>query len=224
MALDSETIVRMVGQICRFPGVRRDLLRHFREAAETGHNSFFQVGGGLTFDGRPCLIHSFEGELYIFQLGQARARRLGIQDMTLNCVQTSPMRCRAIRPLVTLGAVHFSPIPGRGGIAVTVDVIDVERPGETDDALVYAVQMEAHREGPRVTGWAYPAAQPQKNETLSFELESAALKAEEYPVSGPVAVFVSLCTRPQPMDPFAGRDEVNPVQLSNLVGGIVEFQ
>lgn len=226
MTLDPDTFARVMEQTCRFPETHRDVMRYFLNASESGHNCYFQLGGGLTFNGRPCLVHYFEGELHLFPLGHARARRLDIESMTLDCIQTRPMSHREIRSMVTLGEVRFLPVAGQERFLVKIEVIEVcgPTPADVPFPFPYAVQMVVHGEGPQVTGWAYPSMQPQRNRTLSFELESARLTARERPISRPAVVFVSLCSPPQPLDPASGMDRVEIVQLSNVVGAIVDFR
>jgi hypothetical protein len=226
MALDPDTFARVMEQTCRFPETRRDVVRYFLNAAESGHNCYFQIGRGLTFNGRACLVHYFEGELYIFPLGHARARRLDIEKMTLDCFQTRPMSHHEIRSMVTLGEVRFLPVAGQDRFVVKLKVLEVCCPTPVDVPFPYpyAVQMVLHGSGPQVTSWAYPSMQPQKNRTVSFELETARFAVGEHPISGSAVVFVSLSSWPQPLDPASGRDEVETIQLSNVVGTIVDFR
>jgi hypothetical protein len=221
MEFDPEEVITLVDRICWSAVAKEDVLRLFADATLAGYNCFFQIGWGLTSDGKPYLIHHFEGELVSFPISRAGARRLGMEALSLDSFRTPRRERSAIRQLVTLGEVRMSRVPRRKTFAVTMEVLDLQWAGEADVPLDFEILMEAHTDGRQETSWIELPARLQKNLSLSFEIASDMLSGLKGRIPGPVTVFVSLCTPPQRVKSVAGKEGLNLIQLSNLVGVVI---
>lgn len=223
MRVDPEAVIHLVQQICPYSAVQGDLMRLLEAALEAGDNCFFQIGQGLTRDGKAHLFHQFEGESCSFPISRAGARQLGMEDLTLDCYRTPSRTREAIRPMVTLGNVRISPVPRQGTFRMTMKVLDVRWPDETDAVRPYRILMEVHSSGPQVSGWICPPARLLKGRKFTFTLDSTMLRDEKHLISGPTGVFVSVCREPDPVRRSRDRNELRLTQLSNLVGVRVAF-
>jgi hypothetical protein len=221
MEFDPEEVITLVDRICRSPVAKEDVLQLFADATLAGYNCFFQIGWELTSDGKPYLIHHFEGELVSFPISRAGARRLGMEALTLDSFRTPRRERSAVHHLMTLGAVRLSRVRRRESFSVTMEILDLRQKGETDVPLEFSFLMEAHSQGKQETGWIHVPTQLRKNMSLSFEMESEMLSDIKRRIPGPLTVFVSLCTPPQPLEPVDGKERVSFIQLSNLVGVVV---
>jgi hypothetical protein len=73
-----DAAINWVRTHCPNPRFQADFLRHLGEVIGLGVNCAFTVGSGLTTGSKPYLLHWFAGELFIFQLTDRQARKLGI--------------------------------------------------------------------------------------------------------------------------------------------------
>lgn len=198
------------------PRFQRDFENHLDDADARGLTCFLVIGPGLTTDGEPYLMHCFCGELFIFQLTHDQARNLKVQDNHVHW-GTGLVKDRmqsVAEPAVALSGFEIEQAESlrsdtpliahvlyettEGWLAPSVLRLDYDVPGMGSGVSWHYLDGHMPRKG-RIKCFFNPFRQV----------------IGKSPASGTIAVFLRLCTLPDPLN------TENRLPISNICAALV---
>lgn len=218
MSLD--IAVMWAGTQCVIPDARAQLIEHLALTADQQRDCSALLGRALTRRGRPYLVHSVSGELFVFELSLEQTRRLKMQRNMLVRIIGHEREERGMQPprIVSLEKLsinnndvfhHSQPISGTLCFQM-----------RTSYAFQLSVRLSYDSpSGPWISNrYRCPRVAVSDTVQFSFPPFASAMSEEVRTYSGPVAVFFQLCGQIQPDDPEWW------VPISDIRGVLVNIQ
>jgi hypothetical protein len=157
-------------------------------------NLSLSVGAGLMKSGTAHQITAFAGELFVFELSAARAKALGLNrtGAQYSIAGSSRIDQRASPAVMKLGAPRFDGgelLDGKKDITGQIPCRPL-RPG----SKAYALRLSFRLNSAWTHKFHHLKELPGKEGPLTFSFSGFNSDPKDKPYSGPVAVFVDLCT------------------------------
>lgn len=149
------------------------------------------MGPKLVKSGQPYQLHVFAGTFFKFRLTAEQARRLDLGDSSLTYSSGPASREMKGETLVKLGVPQFkngTTIKGSEHITGSVDCETLAKNGEE-----IALRLSYYTTGNRMS-FHYPESLPVNNGQVAFDFGEINSADGQEKFSGPVVVFMDLCT------------------------------
>jgi hypothetical protein len=175
------------------------------------------LGSDLVKSGKPQLVFGFAGELFVFELSGARAKKLGLGAFDADYATAGGKRLdkRKAKPAAKLEVPEIKNASrlNRNKKITGQVACETLRPGKRTYALRLSYQV-----GGSWTHQFYPLNKlpSKKKGTFRFSFKPLATGKDDRTFAGPVALFLDLCTLKQK----AGSTEIRI--YSNTVGLLVD--
>jgi hypothetical protein len=193
------------------PKFHRDFERRFDERVASDKTVYLAVGAGLVKDGKPRLIHCFWGEFFVFEIPPRQAWLINLAPHQVLWGSGLHPDCRAplaepvieLRDLEIEQADHLNP-----DIPLIIHVTTVSSappPGRCSFRLDY--DLPGRRSA---TCWQHYDWTSGRSGRLKLEFSPVRKGAVKNCVYGPIAMFLRLCTWPDPTV-FNNRDPISNI-------------
>lgn len=214
-----DAAINWVRANCTDLKLRADLSRKLKDVLQRRVECWFAVGGALTRERVPYMIHCFASELFIFQLSEAQAASLMVAPDALMC-NTDPNPTPVVERVLPL-AISLSNFeldkptltangPVTGSIAYEIE-------GETTTSYCLRLDCLMWLRGDQ-TSWNIPEQILHRSGRIRFSFELTMGLPWPFLPQWPAVVFLRVCTLPSSGEVALRR------AISNTCGSLIEVE
>jgi hypothetical protein len=178
----------------------QDFERHFDQATEERSNCFLALGPGLARNGKPHLIHCFCGELFVFEMSPLQALKYKLTPwqvmwgISKRADQNNPIA----EPVIAISNLEIEQSDNLPVDQPIIANISYDTNGVQLGPCVFRLDYEVPPLRSTV-GWHYVDQRIPARGRIRCQFAPVKKPNLEMQESGPLAMFLRLCTLPDPL-------------------------
>ena len=194
-----------------------DMTELIDRSIQAHENFLLSFGENLIQSGKPHVLASWDGQVFVFQLSPEQARRMDLKSSSVNQT-TGKMRAkREVPPLARVAQAKVTNATHLDGSQKTNGEVNCQilspLPNNT------AVRLSYSRKGSTTSSFYYAKNLPSEGETkISFSFPAINSPSDKERFSGPLPAFLDLATINQ------ANNNVEIKLISNTVGVLLDIQ